>query len=62
VIFRRGVAVTAAERLDGVVLRIGIPDADTARLAASLGLDRAGPSDREVYVVRAVVWFLRYGR
>jgi len=43
--------VTAAERLDGVDLRIGIPDADTARLAASLGLDRAGASEREIYLL-----------
>lgn len=43
--------MTAAERLDGVDLRIGIPDADTARLAASLGLDRAGASEREVYLI-----------
>ena len=43
--------MTAAERLDGVDLRIGIPDADTARLAASLALDRAGASEREVYLL-----------
>jgi hypothetical protein len=43
--------VTAAERLDGVHLRIGIPDADTARLAASLGLGRAGAIEREVYLL-----------
>jgi hypothetical protein len=43
--------VTAAERLDGVDLRIGIPDADSARLAAGLGLDRARASEREVYLL-----------
>ncbi len=49
--FRKGVTLTAAERLDGVDLRVGIPDADTARLAASLGLDRAGASEREIYLL-----------
>ncbi len=39
------------ERLDGVDLRVGIPDADTARLAASLGLDRARASEREIYLL-----------
>ena len=43
--------MTAAERLDGVDLRVGIPDGDTARLAASLGLDRAGASEREIYLL-----------
>jgi hypothetical protein len=43
--------VTAAERLDGVDLRAGIPDADTARLAASLGLNRARASEREIYLL-----------
>ena len=43
--------MTGAERLDGVDLRIGIPDADTARLAVSLGLDRAGGSEREAYLL-----------
>lgn len=43
--------MTAVERLDGVDLRIGIPVAGTARLAASLGLDRAGASERGVYLL-----------
>lgn len=43
--------MTAVERLDGVDLRIGIPNADTARLAASLGLDRGRASEREVYLL-----------
>ncbi len=42
--------MTAAERLDGVDLRVGIPDTGTARLAASLGLDRA-TCQREIYLL-----------
>ena len=43
--------MTTAERLDGVDLRVGIPDAGTARLADSLGLDRTGSSRREIYLL-----------
>lgn len=43
--------MTAAERLDGVDLRVGIPDADAARLAASLALDGAVASERAVYLL-----------
>jgi hypothetical protein len=43
--------VTAVERLDGVDLRVGIPDAGTARLAISLGLDHAGASERRIYLL-----------
>jgi hypothetical protein len=49
--FREGAAVTAAKRLDGVDLRVGIHDADTARVAAALGLDRARASEREIYLL-----------
>ena len=43
--------MTAAERLDAVDLRIGIPDAGTARTAAALGLDRAKASERAVHLL-----------
>lgn len=43
--------MTVVERLDGVDLRIGIPDAGTARVAASLGLVRAGARERDVYLL-----------
>jgi hypothetical protein len=43
--------VTAAKRLDGVDLRVGIHDADTARVAAAMGLDRARASEREIYLL-----------
>ena len=50
-ISRKGADVRAAERLDGVDLRVGVTDADTARFAVSLGLDRAGASEREIYLL-----------
>ncbi len=43
--------MTAAERLDGVDLRVGIPDADTARIAAALGVDRAKATERAVHLL-----------
>ena len=41
--------MVTAERLDGVDLRVGIPDAEAARTAAALGVDRAKAS---VHAVR----------
>jgi len=43
--------VTAAQRLDGVDLRVGIPDADTARAAAAFGLDPFEARERQVYLL-----------
>ena len=43
--------MTAAKRLDGVDLRVGIPDADTAHVAATLGLDHAGAIEREIHLL-----------
>ena len=43
--------MTAAERLDGVDLRVGISAADTTRLAYRLALDDAGGREREVYLL-----------
>jgi len=43
--------VTAAQRLDGVDLRVGMPDADRARVAAALELDRAAASEREIHLL-----------
>jgi len=40
-----------AERLDGVDLRIGIPDADVASVIAGLGLDTCEPSERAVHLL-----------
>ena len=44
--------MTTAKRLDGVDLRVGVPDADTARVAAALALDRAGDSEREIHLLK----------
>jgi hypothetical protein len=35
----KGAVVPAAERLDGVDLRIGIPDVEVASVVAAFGLD-----------------------
>jgi hypothetical protein len=43
--------VTAAERLDGVDLRVGIPDGDTARTAMALGVNRAKASECVVHLL-----------
>jgi hypothetical protein len=40
-----------AERLDGVDLRIGIPDADVASVIAALGLDTCEPGERAVHLL-----------
>jgi len=40
-----------AERLDGVDLRIGIPDADVASVIAALGLDTREPEERAVHLL-----------
>ena len=43
--------MTAAKRLDGVDLRVGVTDADRIRVAATLGLDQAGASEREIHLL-----------
>lgn len=43
--------MTPAKRLDGVDLRVGIPEADTARIAAALRLDRAQARERAVHLM-----------
>ena len=49
--FPRGAAVTAAERLDGVDLRVRIPDTGTARLAAAWDSTARGNCQREIYLL-----------
>ena len=43
--------MTAAKRLDGADLRVGVPEADSTRVASALRLDRAGASEREIYLL-----------
>jgi len=40
-----------AERLDGVDLRIGIPDGDVAGVIAAFGLDTCEPSERAIHLL-----------
>jgi hypothetical protein len=39
-----------AERLDGIILRIGIPDADVTDVVAALELDTREPSERAIHL------------
>jgi hypothetical protein len=45
----------AAERLDGVNLRVGILDADAARVAAAFDLDPSEAREREIHVLEYLV-------
>jgi hypothetical protein len=47
----KGAVVPAAERLDGVDLRIGIPDVEVASVVAAFGLDTCEASERAIHLL-----------
>jgi hypothetical protein len=47
----KGAVVPAAERLDGVDLRIGIPDVEVASVVTAFGLDTCEASERAIHLL-----------
>jgi hypothetical protein len=50
-IHREGATVPAVERLDGVDMRIGVPDINVASVVAAFGLDRRGARERVIHLL-----------
>ena len=48
---REGAAVPDGERLDGVDLRVGVPDVEVARVVAALGLATSEASERAIHLL-----------
>lgn len=49
--YTEGTVLPMAERLDGVILRVGIPDADVTHVIEAFGLDGREPSERAIHLV-----------